>query len=156
MAGMKGNGKWRFAAILMTAALAGLLVWGGISFFGVVRQGGEQEPWEPGVSATGADALGMVLVDIDGEEAAREFRVADFGVYILAMEERGEAYRAGLRSGDRIVTLAGREVSSAEEVNGLLAREAGAESLTVTVIRQGEGRTLLLTLSEAVEEAEGP
>lgn len=62
-----------------------------------------------------SDPLGMVLIDIADEKAAASYHVDHLGVYVLAVQERGQAYAAGVRSGDRLVRVNGCPVRSTSE-----------------------------------------
>ncbi|MEA5015730.1 MAG: PDZ domain-containing protein [Candidatus Limiplasma sp.] len=148
---MRTQGRKRLGAALLILALSGLLIWRGIGFFSVFHQGFSPQPQGLGASAPQADELGLVLVDIDREETAKEFHVKDLGVYILAADEQGRAFRSGLRSGDRLLALAGTPVRSSAEVNAALSQEAGAESVTVTLLRQGEEKAVVLALFQEAE-----
>ena len=57
-------------------------------------------------------AFGMVLIDIADEEAAASYHVETLGVYVLVVEEKSPAFAAGVRSGDRLVSMNGIPVSS--------------------------------------------
>lgn len=56
--------------------------------------------------------LGMVLIDIADDEAADFYHVEEHGVYVLAVEQASQAYRAGIRSGDRLLDVNGCPLSS--------------------------------------------
>lgn len=62
-----------------------------------------------------SDPLGMVLIDIADEKAAASYHVEQLGVYVLAVHEQGQAYAAGVRSGDRLVRVNGHPVRSTSE-----------------------------------------
>lgn len=69
--------------------------------------------WESRADITGQTVLGdgaldMVLIDIEDQDAASHYHVNTLGVYVLAVDQGSEAYEAGVRSGDRIVSANGR------------------------------------------------
>lgn len=84
-----------FAALVSLAALA---------FQPVVV---EQAPY--------GDALQMVLIDIGDEQAAASYHVKRLGVYVLAAGEGGQAYAAGVRAGDRLVMVDGKDIATTQE-----------------------------------------
>ena len=93
--------------------------------------------WESRADITGQTVLGdgaldMVLIDIEDQDAASHYHVNTLGVYVLAVDQGSEAYEAGVRSGDRIVSANGQPVTSTGEF-GLL------QSATGTVRRAGNG-----------------
>lgn len=68
--------------------------------------------WESRADITGQTVLGdgaldMVLIDIEDQDAASHYHVNTLGVYVLAVDQGSEAYEAGVRSGDRIVSANG-------------------------------------------------
>ena len=108
--------------------------------------------WESRADITGQTVLGdgaldMVLIDIEDQDAASHYHVNTLGVYVLAVDQGSEAYEAGVRSGDRIVSANGQPVTSTGEFGLLraqlepsaalemvLERSQGEESLTVTLV----------------------
>ena len=75
-----------------------------------------------GQTVLGEGALDMVLIDIEDQDAATHYHVNALGVYVLAVDQASEAYAAGVRSGDRIVSANGVPVTSTGEF-GLLRAE---------------------------------
>lgn len=99
------------------------------------------------VSASDGSMPDLVLIDISDQEAAASYHVETLGVYVLAVDQTSQAYAAGVRSGDRIVSANGVPVSTSNEFGTLraqlepsgelemvLERGHGAESLTVTLV----------------------
>lgn len=89
--------------------------------------------WESRADITGQTVLGdgaldMVLIDIEDQDAASHYHVNTLGVYVLAVAQGSEAYEAGVRSGDRIVSANGqpgdihRGVWSAARATGTVRR----------------------------------
>ena len=56
--------------------------------------------------------FGMVLINIADQKVAASYHVDELGVYVLAVDENSQAYRAGVRSGDRIVSVNGAAIHS--------------------------------------------
>ena len=104
--------------------------------------------WESRADITGQTVLGdgaldMVLIDIEDQDAASHYHV----------DQGSEAYEAGVRSGDRIVSANGQPVTSTGEFGLLraqlepsaalemvLERGQGEESLTVTLMGDAQTR----------------
>lgn len=61
------------------------------------------------------------------------------------------AEEAGLRPGDQIVAVNGREVSSADEVTELIGRSRPNQQIELTIQRGGRERTLVATLASQQE-----
>lgn len=75
----------------------------------------ERSYWREREEPAGGSPLGMVLIDVDSERAAASYHVEQLGVYVLAVDENSQAYHAGVRSGDRIVSLNGARIFSTSE-----------------------------------------
>ena len=100
-----------------------------------------------GQTVPGEGALDMVLIDIEDQDAASHYHVNTLGVYVLAVDQSSQAYAAGVRSGERIVSANGVPVTSSGEFGQLraelepsavlemvLERSEGEENLTVTLV----------------------
>ena len=61
-------------------------------------------------------AMGMMLIEIPDAGSASFYHVDALGVYVLAVNEKSQAYRLGVRSGDRIVSMNGTEVNSESQL----------------------------------------
>ena len=94
-------------------------------------------------------ALDMLLIDITDGDAAVHYHVSAFGVYVLAVEEQSAAYAAGVRSGDRIVSLNGIAVDSSAQFAGL--REELEQPAELVLSRGEDGELVTLTLEGGVD-----
>jgi len=84
----------------------------------------------------------------------------DRGVAIVATDDRGPAAKAGLRAattapdadvprgGDIIVAVDGRVVEDMADVSRAVSSRAVGEALAVTVVRDGDRRTIRVTLAD--------
>jgi S1-C subfamily serine protease len=89
--------------------------------------------------------LGITFQEISGQ-LARYFKVAgEEGLLVSSVEEGGPAEEAGIRAGDVILKVGGREVHDAHALREEVARADAGEALPVTV--QREGKTLDLSVS---------
>lgn len=70
-------------------------------------------------------------------------------VEVVSLEERGPAYRAGLREKDRIISLDGQPVATVDDIHRLLTGHTPSAPLTLTVLRGGERREVRVIPSEA-------
>ncbi|MDD2534373.1 MAG: trypsin-like peptidase domain-containing protein [Eubacteriales bacterium] len=94
--------------------------------------------------------LGVTLLDINSEELVQMYRVTEMGVYILKVDEAGNAARGGLQSGDRIVTIDDQTIASSEDVRNLLKDQTVTSTLRFSITRDGQ----LLTLEIALQETQ--
>ena len=69
-------------------------------------------------------------------------------VIVSSVEPEGPAERAGLRSGDIILSLDGRAVTGADDLIRLLAGEKIGRAIEIDTLRSGDRRTLSLVPAE--------
>ena len=87
---------------------------------------------------TSRPTLGVSLYNVEDEMTASQLGVDSTGVYIVQIVDGGAADNAGLRSGDRIVSVDGSEVSSVSDVRAALNKHKIGESISITVERNGQ------------------
>lgn len=100
--------------------------------------------------------LGVTMVDIQDELTANNYRVDEFGCYILIVDNNSNASYAGLKSGDRIVSLDGTEISSADEVVEMLSTKKANDTIELVIKRNGEEISMTVTLYGAVPDSGSP
>ena len=64
------------------------------------------------------------------------------------MVKGGPAERAGLQSGDRIVSIDGTEIASKDDLGTLMQKHAAGDTLNITIARNGQMQTVSVTLGE--------
>ncbi|MCS7237465.1 MAG: S1C family serine protease [Thermoguttaceae bacterium] len=69
---------------------------------------------------------------------------------VAAVEPGSAADKAGLKPGDRIVRIAGREVRRAADVEEVFQQHYGGDTLTVAIERAGQRQDFLLTLAPEI------
>jgi S1-C subfamily serine protease len=77
------------------------------------------------------------------------------GAIVSGVVSNGPAARAGLRSGDKIVAIDRRPISSSDDVSAAVAAHKPGDKATLTVVRGGNRRTLTVTLGTRPEKAGG-
>lgn len=98
--------------------------------------------------------LGVHLQDLTSE-VAEALRVdPPRGVIVSGLYPRGPAGPAGMRSGDVIVGLNGREIRDSRQLQRIVAETSAGATVPVTVLR--DGRSMELTVTLARREAPGP
>jgi serine protease Do len=88
--------------------------------------------------------LGAKLLDVSDEMTAVKYRLRELGVYISEVTNS-----SSFRSGDRIVSVDGRNVSTASEVNGILESHKVGDVMKFVVKRTDQTLELTITLKEA-------
>jgi len=90
--------------------------------------------------------LGVTIQEIDAD-AASELGLSEIrGVYIGDVYPDGAAAQAGIRDGDVVLTVNGRDVDAPNELQSLVARNRPGDALTVRVLRDRTERVFTVTL----------
>jgi serine protease DegQ len=71
------------------------------------------------------------------------------GVLVARVDRGSPAEQAGVQVGDLITSIDGQAVQDANEVRDLIGRRAPGEKVVVLVVRNGETRTITITLADA-------
>ena len=88
--------------------------------------------------------LGVTLVDIPDSRTAMMYRVSATGVYVSQADSG-----SNLKSGDRIVSIDGKEINNIAEFNTLIDSHKVGDTLSVIVSRNGQNTTVAFTLKQA-------
>jgi len=86
--------------------------------------------------------LGVNLLEMEADLAAYFSTKAGEGVLITGVEKDTPAAKAGLKSGDVIVQMAGKPVKDSKEIHEALADLKKGDSVAITVVRHGKKQTL--------------
>ena len=76
------------------------------------------------------------------------------GVYVRTIEEDSPASQADIKVGDIITKINGEEISSIEQLNRLKNKHAIGDTITLTLIRNGEEKETEVTLQETPDVTE--
>jgi putative serine protease PepD len=77
------------------------------------------------------------------------------GATIVEVHAGTPAEDAGLEPGDRVVSADGQPIDSPEELTGLIGSKAPGDELELELVRDGETRTITVTLGERPAETQG-
>ncbi len=94
--------------------------------------------------------LGMTLVDVSTEQAARTYGLSSTGVYVAQVTNGSQAANLGIRSGDRIVSLGGVQITNAADLESALEKYSVGDKVEITIERSGRTAQTELTLQEQV------
>ena len=97
---------------------------------------------------TGRPYLGITYVAVTDAQTAQQLGVNAYGVYIVDVTKGGPADQAGLKAGDRIVSVDGSEIASKDDLGTLMQNHSAGDSIEVTVARGGQMQTVTVTLGE--------
>ncbi|MDD3411454.1 MAG: PDZ domain-containing protein, partial [Eubacteriales bacterium] len=128
--------KWMVTLLLVSIGVVLAVVTAGLSLPKVV---------DAKEADCGQDPLGMVLLDIQSADTASFYHVSEFGVYVLAVREQSEAERAGVLSGDRLVSANGLTIESSAALSELIG---AGQPVELTLARGAERLSVRLTLAD--------
>ena len=97
---------------------------------------------------TGRPYLGITYLGVEDAQTAAQLGVNAYGVYVVEVVKGGPAERAGLQSGDRIVSIDGTEIASKDDLGTLMQKHAAGDTLNITIARNGQMQTINVTLGE--------
>lgn len=90
--------------------------------------------------------LGIEGIAID-EDLAKQYKLVK-GVYVRTVEDFSAAQKAGLKVGDVIIEVEGKEVTSVEDINKIKEQHNIGDKLKLKINRDKKEMTIELTLEE--------
>ena len=97
---------------------------------------------------TGRPYLGISYYGVTDAQTAAQLGVNSYGVYIVEVVKDGPAEKAGLKAGDRIVSVDGSEVGTQSDLGTLMQNYKAGDTIEITVARDGQMQTVTVTLGE--------
>ena len=97
---------------------------------------------------TGRPYLGISYYGVTDAQTAAQLGVNSYGVYIVEVVKGGPAEKAGLKAGDRIVSIDGSEVGTQSDLGTLMQNYKAGDTMEITVARDGQMQTVQVTLGE--------
>lgn len=92
--------------------------------------------------------LGVSLVDITSAWDAMIYKVDSTGVYIQSISNDSDAKRAGLKVGDRIVSIDGDKITSSSDIKKVIEDKYPGDKILVNVMRNGREKNISVELTE--------
>lgn len=98
---------------------------------------------------SGRPAIGVLVEDVDAQLAAAYNLPISHGVLVVRDTKGGAAARAGIKSGDIIVAVNGRQTYTESALLDILARHSPGQTVSVTVVaKSGKRQTYRVKLGE--------
>ena len=97
---------------------------------------------------SGRPYMGITYIAVTDAQTAAQFNVNAYGVYVVDVVQGGPADKAGLQTGDRIVSIDGTEIAQKDDLGTLMQQHTAGDTLSITVARDGQMQTVSLTLGE--------
>lgn len=90
--------------------------------------------------------IGISGRDLDAETAKANNLVE--GVYVLSVEEFSAAEKAGIKNGDVITQIDGKDIKTMDELNEIKNSHSIGDEITLKISRSGKEKEIKLTLQE--------
>lgn len=100
----------------------------------------------------GRAQLGVTTVEISDIQTAYMYGVSELGVYIYSVNDNSGAEKAGLQSGDRIVSINGKQINSYSDISAFLQKKSVGDKVKLTYSRGGSEKTVSITLQESTPQ----
>ena len=97
---------------------------------------------------TGRPYMGITYLAVTDAQTAQQLGVNAYGIYVTDVVKGGPADKAGLKVGDRIVSIDGTEVAQKTDLGTIIQQHSAGDTLSITVARGGQMQTVSLTLGE--------
>ena len=97
---------------------------------------------------TGRPYMGITYLAVTDAQTAQQLGVSAYGIYVADVVKGGPADQAGLKVGDRIVSIDGTEVAQKTDLGTIIQNHSAGDTLSITVARDGQMQTISLTLGE--------
>ena len=97
---------------------------------------------------SGRPYMGITDIAVTDAQTAAQLNVNAYGVYVVDVVQGGPADKAGLKAGDRIVSIDGTEIAQKDDLGTLMQQHTAGDTLSITVARDGQMQTVSLTLGE--------
>lgn len=97
---------------------------------------------------TGRVKVGINLLEINDRQTAFRYGVNEYGVYIYATEEDSAASKAGLKSGDRIISVEDEKIETADQLKTKIQEYEVGDVITFKIERNGKEYKIDVTLDE--------
>ena len=95
----------------------------------------------------------MEMLEISHTATAYMYRVSQLGVYVYSVESGSYAQSAGLKAGDYILSVDGKEISSLADFNSAIDAHSVGEQVEISVLRGKTVHDFTITLTEYVPNA---
>ena len=97
---------------------------------------------------SGRPYMGITYIAVNDAMTAQQLGVSAYGIYVADVTKGGPADRAGIRTGDRIVSVDNREIAFQEDLGTVIQQYTAGDTITVTLARNGQMTTVTLTLGD--------
>jgi S1-C subfamily serine protease len=93
--------------------------------------------------------LGVKTIDVDQAKLDGNTVEVDRGAYVSDVSSGSPAARAGIRAGDVVVKVDGKDITSAAALGGVIRQHKPGDEVEIELDRKGDSVTVHATLNEA-------
>lgn len=129
LANYMGVGEKETTVDNSAAQFFGALPFGDGSYSYSLPDSGSSEEETPSESSA---VLGITVQQVTESEEQ------EAGVYVVAISVGSKAQEAGLKIGDRIIKADDTDVSTNQDLSGVIAKKEAGDTVTITAVRDGE------------------
>ena len=97
---------------------------------------------------SGRPYMGITYLAVTDAQTAAQLGVNAYGIYVVDVVSGGPADQAGLKAGDRIISIDNTEVAQKTDLGTLMQEHSAGDTLSITIARDGQMQTVSLTLGE--------
>ena len=95
---------------------------------------------------------GMEFIDVNSIQLAWMYGLSEMGCYVYSVDRDSNAEEAGFKSGDLILAVDGKNVSSADDIESVLNKKSVGDEIVFSVKRNNSTGELTLVLEEYVPD----
>ncbi|NBK98566.1 MAG: PDZ domain-containing protein [Erysipelotrichia bacterium] len=92
--------------------------------------------------ATGNYTVGITMVEISSDEQLQQYKLDTKGIYVYSVVSGSDAEEAGIKSGDRLVSINGTKISDMDKAKSLIKDSKKGDQLTIVIERDGKSKTI--------------
>lgn len=94
--------------------------------------------------STGNYTIGITMVEITSDAQLKQYNLDEAGIYVYSVVSGSDAETAGIKSGDRLVSINGTKITDSEKAKSLIKDSKKGDKITIVVDR--DGREVKITI----------
>ncbi len=103
----------------------------------------------------GRVSLGMTFIDVESKQTAWMYGLEETGCYIYSVDNNSNADVSGLASGDRVISVNGKDIATSDDVEDIIDNCAVGDEVTFKVENtSGKTYSISFELEEYIPETE--
>ncbi|MBO4360141.1 MAG: trypsin-like peptidase domain-containing protein [Eubacteriaceae bacterium] len=99
--------------------------------------------------------MGISMVSVNDVFTSMQYRVNEYGVYVTGVVSGSAADKAGVKTGDRIVSIGGYAINTDADVTMALLKFSAGDKTDIVIKRDGKEKSLDIVFDEYVPKKSG-